>query len=378
MSESRPSLLSGQPSPFPPDPSVSQTLKILIVRLGALGDVIHAIPALQALVSHDAVSEIHWLTKATYRDFLNSVSGLTHVWAFEDQLLRQHPGRFLQRSWDLIRQLRAQEFDYVFDFQGLLISAFLARSAGGRHTLGFKPERFKEKGTGWFYQKTILGESDLSRHVIETNFRLIESTLDTERNDGQISLELPPRDLVYINEQLASRDMELPILINPGAGWKTKIWAPACYGELALLIEEELDIPVLFTYGPGEEHLLEAIRHSCPTLPVRTFPTTIPQLAALCQRSRMMIAGDCGPLHLAVALGTPTVAVMGPTNPNRNGPFNPEDVVVKRDLPCSDSYRRTCSDCVCMNIPVAQVFEAVVKRLERLKPIRHLVALSSR
>ena len=377
MSKPGPLQLIAAPPAEPPSHPASALRKILIVRLGALGDITHAIPAQQALASQYPEAEIHWLTKPAYRDLLNCVEGLARVWVFDDSDLTSRPTRFLSDWWSLTKQLRAEEFDYVFDFQGLLISALLARSVGTHHSFGFRPERFKETGCNWLYDVAIEGESDLSRHVVETNSRLVSQALGLRPTDAQISLQLSQRDQTYITEQLATRDMDRPILINPGAGWYTKIWAPARYGELALLIEEELGIPVLFTYGPGEERLLEAIRQACPTLPVRTFASTIPQLAALCRQSRLMIAGDCGPLHLAVALGTPTVAILGPTNPTRNGPFNSQDVVVKRDLPCSDSYRRTCSEFICMNIPVAQVFEAVVYRLDRLKPTRHLVALNS-
>jgi len=369
-------LITSQPAE-PESHRRSGLLKILIVRLGALGDIIHAIPAQQAMASQYPEAEIHWLTKPAYRELLNCVEDLARVWVFDDSGLRSRPTRLLSHWWSLTKQLRAQKFDYVFDFQGLLISAFLARSAGARHTLGFHPERFKETGCSWLYDDAIEGEADLSRHVVETNSRLVSRALETGPVEARISLNLSQRDQSYINQQLASREMDRPILINPGAGWKTKLWAPERYGELALLIEEELGIPVLFTYGPGEEGRLETIRQACPTLPVRTFPSTIPQLAALCRQSRLMIAGDCGPLHLAVAQGTPTVAILGPTNPTRNGPFNSQDLVVKRELPCSDSYRRTCSDFICMNIPVAQVFETVVQRLDQLKPTRHLVALSS-
>ena len=369
-------LVASQPAEPESHPG-SGLLKILIVRLGALGDIIHAIPAQQAIASQYPEAEIHWLTKPAYRDLLNCVEDLARVWVFDDSGLRSYPSRFLSDWWSLTKQLRAEKFDYVFDFQGLLISAFLARNARARQSFGFQPERFKETGCSWLYDVAIEGEADLSRHVVETNSRLVSRALETGPVEARISLNLSQRDLTYVNEQLSSREMDRPILINPGAGWKTKLWDPVCYGELALLIEEELGIPVLFTYGPGEEKLLETIREACPTLPVRTFPSTIPQLAALCQQSRLMIAGDCGPLHLAVAQGTPTVAILGPTNPTRNGPFNSQDLVVKRELPCSDSYRRTCSEFICMNIPVAQVFETVAQRLDRLKPTRHLVALSS-
>ncbi len=155
-----------------------------------------------------------------------------------------------------------------------------------------------------------------------------------------------------------------PILVNPGAGWVTKLWPLKDYAALLLRIQEELGRATLLTYGQGEEDMVEEIRAILAPHPLEAFPTTLLQRAALCRRSRLLIAGDTGPLHLAVALGTPTVAILGPTSPWRNGPFNQEDQIVKRYLPCSNSYKRTCNEFICMDIPVKDVFDAVTRRLD--------------
>ena len=155
-----------------------------------------------------------------------------------------------------------------------------------------------------------------------------------------------------------------PILINPGAGWVTKRWPMKSYAQLFIKIREELDLPVIFTYGPGEELLIEQIRSEADSYPLATFPTNILQLSALCRCSRLLVGGDTGPLHLAVSLETPTVAILGPTAAWRNGPFNPQDEIIKRDLPCSESYKRTCDQFICMDISVQQVFDAIVRRLD--------------
>ena len=128
-----------------------------------------------------------------------------------------------------------------------------------------------------------------------------------------------------------------------------------------------IGIPTVFTWGPGEKNLIEEVQSASTGEPLLCFPTTIPQFIALVQRSRLFIGGDTGPLHLAAACETPVVGIYGPTNPLRNGPFNPSDISVFQSVPCGPCYKRTCEkyQCQCMTlITVDEVFEAVVKRLK--------------
>ena len=176
-------------------------------------------------------------------------------------------------------------------------------------------------------------------------------------------LQVPAEAKHYIDTQLGRNEVEHPVLINPGAGWETKLWGACNYAQLALQLRRQLELPVVFTYGPGEEGLIEEVLRASAPGTIVAFPTDLLQFAALCQRARLMVAGDTGPLHLAVALGTPTVAILGPSPVWRNRSINPEDSTVKRYLFCSDCNKRKCGDFICMNIPVAEVFESVKRRL---------------
>lgn len=336
--------------------------RILIVRLGALGDIVHALPAQQQLAQRLPEAEIHWLAEPRYAPLLESVPGVARVWVADTKQWRRRPLRS-RRLVTLIRSLRKQGFEFVFDFQGLIKSALLAGLSGASKVIGFAPERFKENGIQWFYSDAAPGESDLSRHVIDVNLDLIRRIVPEAQPQTLVPLAIPPDDQRYAQQRLDDLGIRRPILINPGAGWATKLWPAIHYARLGLEIERTLGIPVVYTHGPGEEGLIEEIRRANAPAPVMTFPTTLLQLAALCRLSRLMTAGDSGPLHLAVAMGTPTVAILGPTAARRNGPYNPEDLVVKRNLPCSDSYKRLCDNFICMDIPVERVLEAVVRRL---------------
>ncbi len=335
--------------------------------MGALGDIIHALPAQQLLSRRLPDAEIHWLTEPHYAPLLRCVSGIDRIWEADTKGWRREPWQ-LGGITGLVRQLRRHHFDVALDFQGLFKSALLTWFSSPRRIVGFKPERFKEQGIDWFYTASIEGEADFSRHVIDTNLRLVEEIIgEPAAASARIDFSIPEDDREYVTRQLGRLGLKpgTPVLINPGAGWETKLWPAAQYGQLSLAIERDLGLPVVFSYGPGEEPLIEEIRQVRGRQATPTFATSIVQLAELCRVSRLMIAGDSGPMHLAVAVGTPVVAILGPTEPRRNGPASAEDEVVKRQLPCSNSYKRQCDAFICMDIPVERVLDAVKRRLER-------------
>ncbi len=340
----------------------SAVRKILIVKLGSFGDIIHAIPAQQHIHLHHPEAQIHWLTEPPYAALLGRIPGIHRVWIADTRKWRRQITS-LPEAVRLIGSLRRQHFDQALDLQGLVKSAVLARLSGARQVVGFTPEQSREPASAYFYSDTLPGDSGNRPHVIEINLELTRA-LDCTPNGASplIPLTLPEEADSYVDRKLDLAGINRPVLINPGAGWITKRWPAPSYGRLLLQLQQQLELPVVVAYGPGEEELVEQMEEAAGS-PVVAFPTDFVQLAALCRRSRLMVAGDTGPLHLAVALGTPTVAILGPTSPWRNGPFNPEDVTVKRDLPCSDSYKRTCDQFICMDIPVEDVFDAVVRRL---------------
>lgn len=338
--------------------------KILIVKLGSFGDIIHTIPAQQRIHHHYPDTEIHWLTEPPYAELLRHIPGIQRVWTADTKQWRQQIIS-LSESVRLIRSLRHQHFDLALDFQGLVKSATLARLSGARKVIGFSREQSREPASAYFYSTTLPGDNGSKSHAIEINLELTRF-LDCSSNGASalIPLNIPEAAFSYVDRQLELAGMTNPVLINPGAGWITKRWPAPNYGRLLLKLQQQLNLSVMVTFGPGEDELVEQME-AAAGIHLVAFPTDFFQLAALCRRSKLMVAGDTGPLHLAVALGTPTVAILGPTAPWRNGPFVSEDVIVKRYLPCSDSYKRTCDQFICMDIPVEDVFDAVVQRLGR-------------
>lgn len=342
-----------------PPSQLAQIQKILIVRLGSLGDIVHAFPAQQLLHHCLPQAEIHWLTEKAYAPLIETVPGITRVWiaGLRKWSWQSSPKPFVR----LIRALRQERFDVAFDFQGLVKSAAAARLSGAGLVAGFSAGLTRERMASAFYSRRATARAEEKLHVVDLNLRLAHQPGCVDGVGPVIPLQIPEVATRAVQDRLAKQGIRRPILLNPGAGWATKLWPPSRYGALAERIQQELRIPVVVTFGPGEEDVIEAVRRSA--VDVCSFPTSILELAALCQEARLMVAGDTGPLHLAVALGTPTVAIMGPSATWRNRPYTPDDIVVRRNLPCSDCYKRTCDKFICMEIPLEQVFDAVVERL---------------
>ncbi len=338
--------------------------KLLIVRLGSLGDIIHTIPAQQLLAQHFSQAQIHWLTEPPYPNLLDRIPGISRVWLADTKKWRRELFS-VRESIHLIRSLRQHNFDIALDFQGLIKSALLAKLSGAERVIGFVAHQCREPASRHFYSETVVGDDGSRPHAVEINLQLARS-LGCSQNGASplIPLDIPSEAFDYVDNQLSKNKISKPILVNPGAGWVTKLWPLKNYAQLMLRIHQELGHGIVLTYGPGEESVVQEIQTLTAPHPMTAFPTTFLQLAALCRRARLLIAGDTGPLHLAVSLGTPTVAILGPTSPWRNGPFNAKDPIVKRYLFCSNSYKRTCNEFICMDIPVQEVFDAVIRRLD--------------
>lgn len=343
--------------------------KILVVRLGSLGDIVHTIPAQQQLADHFPASEIHWLVEPPYLPLLRQVPRLARLWAADTKEWRRLRG--LAELGKLIASLRRERFQLALDFQGLLKSALLTRLSGARKRVGFSSLHTREPAASWFYSERV-GPGDGGfidtgkdrRHVIELNLELVHHVGCPVQATALIPLLIPEEIRRRVREKLQQLRLGRPILISPGAGWTTKLWPAQNYSRLWVEIQKRLRLPVVFTCGPGEEHLLRTIEEMSELSPLPAFPTNIMELAALCEQSRLFVGSDTGPLHLAVALGLPTVAIMGPTAPWRNGPFNPQDQIVTQNPGAFYSYRRSGDELDCSTIPVDRVLEAIVRRLE--------------
>ena len=327
-------------------------MNILIVRLGALGDIVHALPAAAALRSAFPDARIDWLVDARHREILDLVTCVDDVVVVDRPTL----GGWLAAT----RLLRGRHYDAAIDFQGLMKSAVLARASGARRVLGFSIWHLREKGARPFYSESL--DPAAHGHVIDKNLRLIEAL-------GVVNprVEFPLRHV-----ESAARDALIRAaagrpyaLINPGAAWPNKRWYTDRFGELAAFLKDVRGLVPFVLWGPGEEPLAERVIESSEGAAIKAPPTRLADLVEVCRGAQLMVSGDTGPLHIATAVGTPVVSIFGPTDPVRNGPWSADDLTVSRFDQCGCHYGRRCRQKVwCLTtVDVTEVTATVQRRL---------------
>lgn len=272
-------------------------MRLLALRLSALGDVIHTIPA--AIALRDSGAEVSWVVEAPYAEMVEIVAGARAI-----PVAMKRWGRHLIASRAAIatahRAMRGH--DVSVDFQGLVKSAALGLVAGAPIRYGFDREAVREKPALLFTNRHII--VDRSRHVVDWNLQLAAAISPASHQSP--STPHWERFLAPGMETFANR-----IVLLPGAGHRSKQWPVERFAEVARRVGQR----ALIVWGPGEEDLARAV--GAPMAP----PTNLRELATTLRNASLVIGGDTGPLHLAAALGTRVVGLYGPTNPRRNGPY---------------------------------------------------------
>ena len=318
--------------------------RFLIVRLGSLGDVIHAIPAVAALLDRHRDTRVDWIVDPRYVDLVKRVERIGHVIPFDT---RQGWGSLM----GMARRLRGERYDAAIDLQGLIKSAVLARIAGARRTIGFTSAHLREPLASVFYTETH--DPGEVVHVIDKGLALMRA-LGVQDMTATFPLDVPAR---------ATPDGY--VLLNPGAAWPNKRWPPDRFGALAAAIRERHGLRSVVLWGPGEEAAASAVVASSRGAAERAPATSITDILAIAKGASLMVSGDTGPLHIAGAVGTPIVALFGPTRAERNGPWSPADISISRFDRCVCHYERRCRrDRPCIDdITVDEVVAAVERRV---------------
>ena len=302
--------------------------RLLIVRLGSLGDLVHTLPAVAALRRAHPNLEIDWLVDAVHAEFLELVPVITSIVALSARTAR---------GWlDVRSRLRARQYDVALDFQGLIKSAALARLSGARRVIGFDRSALREGAAAPFYSEQVaVGEG---RHVIHKNLALAGAV-----GAGADVLAFPMRHVESpALDAVRSRGFDRFALINPGAAWPNKRWPPDRFGRIAAWLRDRHGLGSVVLWGPGEDTVAADIVRSSGGAATAAPPTRLADLVAFARAASLMISGDTGPTHIAAAAGTPVVALFGPTSPARNGPWVPEDISISRYESCDCHYERKC------------------------------------
>ncbi len=347
----------------------AQQQRFLIIRLSSIGDIVHALPAVAALGEAFPQAEICWAIEKRHAGLLEGNPFLRRVIPLDTLSWRSRlaSGYTLEEVARSIVALREVPFDAAIDFQGLVKSGLLAWISRSRERLGFAGNWLREPAAGLFYTERV---SPCDRkHVIEMNLALVERLRVPALPPAQWRFPLPHNesDEQTVREKLAALGVEDFIIVNPGGGWVTKRWSPENYAELLRLMGQhnrELGWRILLTGSPDEEVLIREILEQAGSPQAVYFASTVTQFIALARRAKLLVGGDTGPLHLAAAVGTPIVAIYGPTDWARNGPFSPTDITLYNSGPI-DHTRRSRNPAYLQGIAVESVLRAILHRVGR-------------
>jgi len=354
---------------------------ILIVRLGSMGDVIHVLLAVHVLRDALPNAFIGWAIEERWRGLLAATpagpQGCDQRGPHQPLVDAIHPvntlawrsAPFSDETWSEIaaarRNLRARKYDVAIDFQGAVKSALIAAASGAERVIGF--ERPRERPAGLWYTHTV---ETTSAHVVGQNVELVRSIPGVDRTRRYASITSSPPDFLphdpaaerACDDELRRRGIGDFAILNPGAGWGAKQWPPESYGAVAAALRD-MSLTSVVNYGPGEDALAHSVERASHGA-AQAFPLSLPELIALTRRARLFIGGDTGPTHLAAALHVPVVALFGPTDPARNGPFATRSLVLRSGSSRTSYSHRRQSDEGLLSLTPEDVIAAARSLLE--------------
>ena len=337
--------------------------RLLIVRLSAMGDVLHTLPAAQALREAFPDAMIGWLIEERWAELL-CAPGTTRRGPRSEQrplvdwvqtvslagwrksLFTVSTAQQIARVWN---DVRSAGYDVALDLQGAIRSAMLARWSGARVVYGAAQARESEASL-WYTRRVVTRGT----HVIEQNLSVVEAVAQRKMSAPRVEL---PRD-VAAEQRVAEKVAGVGefAILNPGAGWGAKRWPAERYGRVARALGKD-GLRSLLNCGPGEDELAREAEGASEGA-ARAIQCSISELTALTRRAKLFIGGDTGPLHLAAALQVPVVAIFGPTDPARNGPYGTRSIVLRNPESVTSHARRVQPEEGMLEIGVDAVVEA--------------------
>ena len=283
--------------------------RFLIVRLGSLGDIVHTFPAIAALRDSFPSAKIVWLTHPRWHELVAAGGLANEMWDVETRSLSSIRG--------VLSRIRLEKFSTAIDYQGLWKSAALPFLARVPRRIGFSSSAVREAGVPFLYTNRI----DVhAAHVADKNGEL-SLAAGAAKPVGSFTLSIPLAAKAAVENLLREKGIQRYVVLSPGGGWVSKCWPAERYGELARRLFEEKGRHSVINYGPGEEELAGRVVSASGSAGVFPYSGSFGELMAILRGADCVVAGDTGPLHLADALGSRLVAIFGPTDPQRNGPY---------------------------------------------------------
>ncbi len=355
-----------------------ETGEILIIKLSSIGDVVHTLPSLDALNHLYPHANITWLVEEDASSLLEGHPYLSRVivsrrkrWL--SQLKR--PSLWfttVQQIFRFIKEIRSVNYDLIIDFQGLLKSGLLVFLCRGKRKVGYD----KSRELSYLFLNERFPPEPLEKHALEKNLNLVKSLSgfadgeDILQGGNRSSIiavgERERRTVEAFLKQEGIIDSKPLIVVNTTTRWETKLWDSPNFARLSDQLIDQYDAQIIFTGqkidSPSIDEIMSLMRGQVVNA---SGKTTIKELAYLLQRAALVITTDSGPMHIAAAMGTPVVALFGPTSPWRTGPYSKNAATVKSQLSCSPCFKRTCKHCSCMKgISVEAVLSAVDRQLQ--------------
>ncbi len=347
--------------------------KILVVKLSAIGDLVHSLPFLDVLKRRYPQAEVDWVVEEGASDILLGHPHLRRVIVSRRKawlkMLRKGGVQRLKAFREMrgfLKELRGCRYDLVVDLQGILKSGMLVGLARGERKIGMRGSR---EGSSLFLREAGV-PVNYNAHAIDRTLTVAKYLgCETGEWDGRIPIFDRNRRVVerlFKENGLGRKSL---VAVNPMAKWDTKLWEASRFGDLADQLQQTLDCDMVFTGGAEDRPVIEEVAASMKRRPVNLAGVTgLKDLACLYTRCSLLVTTDTGPMHIAAAMGCPTVALFGPTAPWRTGPYGREHEVVRGGVACSPCFRKKCSSMTCMKeISVNRVYEIVLEVFDREK-----------
>ena len=342
-------------------------MNILIVKLSAIGDVIHTLPALNAIRKHYPDAHITWLVEQAAGDLIKAHGALDRMIVSKRKrwikdLKKLSVLNTFRELYCFIKELTDTHYDIIIDFQGLLKSGILVGLAKGKRKIGFDRGMERMEHSQIFLNERV-PPVNMDNHALLRNMMLLDA-IGIPSRGVEYNLSISDPEYGQVDDLLTQHGVmgSKPLVpINPGAKWPTKLWDSRKFAILADRLIEWLNVEVIFT-GSAEDRAIiknieDGMKHTATNL---GGETTLRMLAGLYAKSSLVISTDTGPMHIAAAVDTPVVAILGPTAPWRTGPFGDGHQIIRADLACSPCFKRKCDTVDCMDeISVEDVWDGV-------------------
>ncbi|MCP4682647.1 MAG: lipopolysaccharide heptosyltransferase II [Desulfobacterales bacterium] len=342
---------------------MQNTDRILIIKLSAIGDLVHSLPFLEVIRNNFPYAKIDWVVEEEASRIILGHPAINRMiisrrksWQKRLLKIKESPA-VLRETIRFLKEIKANDYDLVIDLQGLLKSGVLVGFSRSERKVGMSGGR---EGRWVFLNERI--SVDYTQHAIDRYLKLAEY-LGCEFTSWHGHIPILEPDKERINHLLNYNGLiKRPIIsINPMARWESKLWAPKRFAELADRLQDELSCRIIFSGSEKDRAVIDDISMMMKEKPVNLAgKTTLKELAYLYSKCQCLVTTDTGPMHIAAAMGCRVVGLFGPTAPWRTGPYGKGHEVIMMGVECSPCFMKKCGHMTCMNnISVERVFGAV-------------------